>query len=301
MRDPIKVGFCVAYDWYLLAHALPLVYDDADLICLSIDKDRISWANQPFHFNLFEFHQLVDSIDKDNKIIIYEEDFHLSHFSPMENEVRQRNMLAARMGKGGWHIQLDCDEYFQSFPLFVKFLRKLSFKRINEVNVCCPLVTMFKEVEGGFLYVLPKRKENVEFIQIAAKSPIYEHGRRNGNFNILTSFTIFHQSWARTSEEVLQKLNNWGHKSDFKIGEYYKFWRSIKKSNYKDITNFHPIQPQLWESLEFGEGGGVDEFIAKFERKGLRLSKWNLFFINSRNIARLKSLYKKIQTFHIKN
>lgn len=40
----IKVGFCVAYDWNLLHVSIPKIYDDADVICLSIDKNRRSWA-----------------------------------------------------------------------------------------------------------------------------------------------------------------------------------------------------------------------------------------------------------------
>ena len=51
MKLPIKVGYCVAYDWDLLAYSLPLVYDYADKICLSIDIDYTSWGGTPFSFD----------------------------------------------------------------------------------------------------------------------------------------------------------------------------------------------------------------------------------------------------------
>jgi len=36
-----------------------LVYDDADIICLSLDKDRISWSGRPYAFDTAGFQQLV--------------------------------------------------------------------------------------------------------------------------------------------------------------------------------------------------------------------------------------------------
>ena len=64
--DLIKIGFCVAYDWHLLRYSLPLIYDHADYICLSIDKDRISWAGEKFSFDENSFKSFVQAIDKEN-------------------------------------------------------------------------------------------------------------------------------------------------------------------------------------------------------------------------------------------
>jgi hypothetical protein len=36
----------------------------------------------------------------------------------MENETRERMMIAQRMGEGGWHVQVDSDEYFLDFGTF---------------------------------------------------------------------------------------------------------------------------------------------------------------------------------------
>jgi hypothetical protein len=119
----IKLGFCVAYDWPLLRHALMQVYDQADRICLSIDKDRISWSGHRYEWHEHEFRSMIREIDKSSKILIVEEDYHLLTLTPMQNEVRQRNKIADHLGAGGWHIQLDCDEYFHNFSGFVSYLR----------------------------------------------------------------------------------------------------------------------------------------------------------------------------------
>ncbi len=85
--DSIKIGICVAYDWPLLANALPLVYAEADLIVLSVDVDRKSWSGKPFAWDEGAFRSLISSIDTGNKISVIEEDFHLASMTPMENEV----------------------------------------------------------------------------------------------------------------------------------------------------------------------------------------------------------------------
>src|SRR5689334_18268812 len=153
MKLPIKVGYCVAYDWDLLAYSLPLIYDHADKICLSIDADYISWGGSPFAFDEIKFNDLVTSFDKDHKISIFKENFHQPLLTPMQNEVRQRTMMAAFLGKGGWHVQLDADEYFLNFGEFVKQL--YGYRGTKKVNICVPWTTLFKKLEHSWLIISP--------------------------------------------------------------------------------------------------------------------------------------------------
>src|SRR6478609_6414773 len=106
----IKVGFCVAYDWHLLKRSVPLIYPHADVICLSVDKNSKSWGGEKYSFDKRAFREFVSAIDTQNKIDVYEDDFSLPQLSAMENDTRQRNLMAKRMGAGGWHIQIDSDE-----------------------------------------------------------------------------------------------------------------------------------------------------------------------------------------------
>lgn len=290
---PIKVGFCVAYDWYLLQYSLPLIYKEADLICLSIDKDRISWAGNPFTWDEDRFSKMVRDIDINNKIKVLEENYHLPELQPMQNEVRQRKMIATFMGEGGWHLQLDADEFFMNFKGFVNYLQRLSPKR--KLNVVCPWITLYKQDIDGFYYVKPEKFNQIEFIQIATQWPHYEYGRRNGYFNIHSHYGILHLSWARDEKEIWEKLNNWGHKNDFIIQDYFDQWKNLNYLNYKNYQDFHHVQPTAWSRLGFIKAKSIDEMLSISLRnsfKLLPLCKWKLKLQNSIWISRLKSFLK---------
>jgi hypothetical protein len=294
-RKQIKVAFCVAYDWAFLQYSLPLVYKDSDQICLAIDKDRISWSGNKFEFDELGFRTLIDNIDIDKKIKIYEDDFHLADKSPMENEVRQRNLMADFLGAtDGWHLQLDSDEYFLNFHGFVQYLQKLRPSRLT--NICCPWITLYKRIDEGFLMVNPVNFKQVEYIPIATNTPHYEHGRRNGYFNHYTDFAILHQSWARSKEEVWQKLNNWGHRNDSDINAYFKLWEDVNIDNFKSYRNFNQVNPEIWPSLSMLPLSGDKSIVELIENKislPTTITKSDLRKKNSIWVSRFHKLIRK--------
>lgn len=292
MRDKIKVGFCVAYDWYLLEYSLPLIYDHSDIICLSIDRNRISWSGLEYKFDDQNFFNLIKKIDRQGKINILEEDFSLNTLKPMANEVRQRNRMAEYMGSDGWHIQLDCDEYFVKFNEFINYISSLSDEKVKNANICCAWVILYKRTDNGFLFVDPEKKKNMFFIQIATKNPKYEYGRRNGNFNIYTPFYLIHQSWARSENEILEKIQNWGHSSDFDSKAYFVKWKAINDKNYNLERNLHPATPSLFPSLRYIEGKTIGNMIVNFNDLDLiALSAIDLYIKNSRLISKAKKTF----------
>ena len=285
----IKVGYCLAYDWELLKVSLPLVYPYADKICLSIDKERISWAGNRFLFDEVAFQKFIKEIDTDRKLFVYEDDFHQSTISPMENEVSQRNKMAEALGKDtGWHIQLDVDEYPIDVKYFVDFLKNSSQRFNKDINICLPWLTLFKQVDGGFLIA----KTQTEWIQIATTKPFYVHGRRNGYFNYRVDCQLLHQSWARSEDEIRTKINNWGHKNDFDTGGFFRFWQNINEQNFREIKNFHPEKPRIWRSLKFVKANDVTELLSsKQVLEGLKsYSKLELLLSNSRTISKIKQI-----------
>lgn len=295
MSSKIKVAFCVAYDWDLLTYSLPLVYKSADSICLALDKDRISWAGNKFEFEEDRFRHWVEQVDTEHKITILEDDFHIADLNPMQNEVRQRNLMAAYLGvNDGWHIQLDADEYFLNFDRFVHHLRKIKTKR--SINICCPLITLFKQVDGGFLLIKNEATSKQEVFPIATNKPHYEMGRRNGHFNRVANFVVLHQSWARTPKEIQQKISNWGHKTDFDVNAYFEFWKNIGHHNYQAAKNIHPIVPSEWESLEFQMADDIPTLLEHSKDQTLvKFSRRHLFIKNSVWISRLKKLSRIVK------
>ncbi len=299
MTELIKVGFCVAYDWRLLKYSLPAIYISSDLIYLSIDKDRISWSGNKFTFDENGFRNLIEDVDTESKIIVLEDDFHIERLSPMENEVRQRNKLADKMGNGGWHIQLDCDEYFVEFDKFVKYLHGIPKSMTRATNICCPWIVLFKKTPEGFIYVDPVKRSNLEFMQIATKEPHYEYGRRNGNFNIHTNFSILHDSWARDQEEIKEKIFSWGHSKDFDKDSYLNFWTTVDETNFKKFKNIHWLRPEVWPRLGFLKATGIEELLLLIRSSKIpfpSFSNFQLYIRNSKLFSKIRYFFRILKT-----
>lgn len=290
-KNKIKVGFCVAYDWDLLRYSLPLVYNESDKICLALDKDRISWSGNPFHFEEDKFYSFLKNIDPHNKIILIEEDFHISSLSPMENEVRQRNRIAEILEIGGWHVQLDADEYFIDFKKFTDWLQQLNIKR--PTTIMCPAINLWKQVHGGYLYVEDQDILKADLFSLASNNPKYVYGRREEWFSIVFPSYFIHQSWARTEKEIISKIKNWGHSNDFDTQKYVQKWLKADQANYQTYKNIHPIIPNSWKSLNFLKGNSIDELIQNFHPNNLpQINSFKLLLRNSIWISRLKSIFK---------
>lgn len=243
----IKLGMTVAYDWEYLKLSLPLAYKHADKICLALDQDRISWSGTPYPFNDSEFFQFVKEIDCESKIDIYQDNFHIGKLDPMSNEVRQRRLMADRLGEGGWHLQLDTDEYIPNFKEFCHYLRLFKTKRKTTVSL--PLITLWKQTKDAVYYVKHDDFFTYDLCPIATNAPEYKHGRLCGWFTITKPFYVLHQSWARKPDEIRTKISNWGHSHDFDTDKYFELWNSVNENNYKSVANFHPFLPSIWPKL----------------------------------------------------
>jgi hypothetical protein len=297
----IKVGFCVAYDWELLKKSVPRIYAHADSICLSIDRNRKSWAGQRYDFNEGDFSSWLSSIDTQRKIDLYEDDFSLPELSAMKNDNRQRNMMAARMGAGGWHIQIDSDEYFIDFPRFVEFLKSIDPNPTgNEkpVNICGCWIPLIKRLPQGYLFV-DFKKALPETAPVATNVPVYERARHNGHFNLISSHYVVHETWSRSENELWFKINNWGH-SDEELDSqarklsYYNLWKVLDEFNYEYVTNFHPAIPHTWPALKYMKAASMDEVLDNLSRLTFPLNSWQLFLKNNRNVARARQVYNKL-------
>lgn len=297
----IKTGFCVAYDWRLLENSLPPVYESSDIICLAIDKMRKSWAGNPFDFNEEEFYDLIRSIDVDKKIIIYEDDFSRSNLSARENCNLQRTLIAERMGSGGWHVQIDCDEYFSDFDGFVKFLLRLNPNPTGEekpYNVKVFLYDLFKKVPDGYLYAYSNASRPFS-APFATTKPMYLRARNNGYFNKVSPFYVIHETWARSEEQLRFKLSNWGHSAEELQKESRReslinLWKAIDSYNYHYIKNFHFSVAHGWEGLGFVKADNIREFILNFD-PGFRINPFYLKLLNNRMYGRIRYIVDKFK------
>lgn len=297
----IKVGFLVSYDFKYLYKSVPLVYNDADLIVLAVDKNRETWSGNPFVIDE-SFFDWVKEFDVNNKIQIYQDTFYIPANTPSENDTRERNLLAKAMGDGGWHIQIDSDEYFNDFKGFVTYLKAnnhyLENPSQNPVEIHVQWITLFKKVENGFLYV----KDSFDAIEIATNYPKYKYMRatRHSKKNI-TKFILLHQSWARDEDEIYTKITNWSHRDDSDNLAFFEFWKKINLNNYHEVKNFHESDPTKWKSLAYISENDIDSLeikITDFQLFKLKFKKHIIQFIRE-NLSssfqeKIKIIAKKI-------
>jgi len=257
--NPIKVGILISYDASLALTCLRQIYSQSDKIVLAIDKDRRTWSGDKFVLPELFLDQ-VTQLDVNNKIEVYEDDFSIPGLAPIDNDTRERRLLADRLGPGGWHVQVDADEYFIDFSAFVAELRKLEDQYGDEaVEVRPQWVTLFKQDETGFFLVHPLS----ETFAAATNRPDYLFARNcnEDEYHVVRSGQlVLHQSWARTRDELEKKISAWGHRNDFDGKSYLRFWDSVSLDTCRYISNFHPIYDQMWMNLSYFSGT-IDELI----------------------------------------
>lgn len=263
MTQKIKVGFLVSYDWEFLRYSLGLIYPFADRIWLSLDRQGRTWGGNHFAFDRLSFHRFIDQTDSQKKVAFHVGDFYDSRRGAMENETRQRNLLAACMGQDGWHLQVDADEYIVDFESFRNYLRKIPVRRNQPVTIFANWIPIIKQIPEGF-FLVHSPKGNYETFPLAFHRPCFQNARRTGYQHRLSACLVFHQTLARTSEEVKMKILNWGHAADFDAARYYERWESLTVKNYKEYKNFHPVYPHLWPELELIPAGSIWELMSTY-------------------------------------
>ena len=284
----IQVGFLVSYDFNLLKNAIPRVYKDADTIFLAIDKDRKTWNGASFLID-DTFFDWLNSIDTDNKIVIYEDSFYVPELSTMECEVRERKLLAEQMGIGNWLVQLDADEYFLDFKAFVNTLRQhdsyLKNPKKNNIQFSTFLVNIYKFVDDGCLYIDEPTK-----CLTATNYPNYRTGRNTRKRVIYTKHLMLHETLSREESELEFKFQNWGHKDE--LNPYFMDkWKTANSSNYKSLTDLFYLEPHKWKSLNFTKGTTISEIADTFSTNNFAPSTW---FLMKKNFGQwFKFLFKK--------
>jgi len=275
----INVGFLLAYDYSLLKLSLQYVYRYADKIVLAVDQNLKTWAGNRFEID-DDFFDWLNKFDVDDKIKIYRDNFYMANLSAMENETRERNMLATKMGEG-FCIQLDADEFVIDFEGMCIYLKQHEnkFLRKNNIQICAYWIDVYKKIDNGFLLI----KETTPFY-LGTNSPNYIRGRKNRKQQKwYIPFQVMHLTWGRSEEELRFKVNNWGHNNDFDGDKYVDFWKSINVENYMNQSevlgskkSFHPFNDKLWKELIHIKANSILELfnnkefpiiINEFERK----------------------------------
>lgn len=173
MPLPIKILIPVAYDYNLSLNTIKHVYDYADIIQIALDRDRLTWTGDEYEISP-EYWKALNALDKHSKIQIYEDKFFVEGKEPIVLDTLQRIAMSEQVGKEGWHIQLDADEYFLDFGRFVSFLRKCErhYKDLP-LDIYVNFISMFKRDESGYFLAWPP----LEIYPVATNKPNYRRVR----------------------------------------------------------------------------------------------------------------------------
>ncbi|MCW2119234.1 hypothetical protein [Flavobacterium sp. 7A] len=274
----IHVGFLLSYDYEKLKLSIPPVYKDSDRIFIAIDSELRTWSGHKFTIEV-SFYQWLKTIDVDNKIEIYTDDFYIPTLSAIENDTRERHLLSHKMGIGNWLIQIDADEYFVNFNRFVYRIHKydhyLDNPESNKIQIAAFWIIIYKYTENGILYVDKPMKAI-----FATNYPNYKCARRTDERVIYLDNIVLHESLSRSKEELAQKISNWGHNDEVNEG-FMRKWIAVNEKNYKEFSDFYYIKANRWRKLNYFPTRNISE-IRKFlkQNKTMKLG---------RNYLRLKN------------
>lgn len=269
--NKINVGFLMSYDYELLKNSLPMVYEEADSIIIALDENLRTWSGGKFEVDENFFHWLK-SFDTGKKITLYRSNFFDPSRDAMENEVRERKMLAAKMGIGNWIIQIDSDEYFLNFKQFTEELRSRNKYLINpeknQIQIAGYYINLYKYTDDGVLYVSKPRNQ-----KFATNYPDYRTGRNTKKRVIYVPNIVIHESVARSEEEIRTKLANWGHSHQVDLDGFLDKWRQIDQTNYREFENLFYLEPDVWKKLDFVKGKSLPEIVQNLKSHNLIPSK----------------------------
>jgi len=286
--NKIQVGFLMSYDYKLLKNSIPFVYEDSDSIFIALDKNFKTWTGDVFEVE-DSFFDWLSNYDIENKITIYKEDFYDSSLNPMENEVRERKMLASKMGIGNWIIQIDSDEYFINFKGFIQELKSRNKFLINpenhKIQIAGYYINLYKHTKDGILYVSEVRNQ-----KFATNYPNYRTGRNTKERVIYIPNIVIHECLSRSEEEIRTKFSNWGHSHQVNIDEFLEKWKLVDQVNYKEYQDFFYLEPEKWKFLDFIEGKSLDKISKSLAEKKLEPSE---FYLAKKNFGQwFKSVFK---------
>lgn len=250
----------IAYDYKYAIISILSYYQIADEIILAIDKDRISWANKKYEFDNEFFLNKLQIIDVDQKITLFQDNFHL--YEPLKNDTYERNKISIVCKKDNYIVGIDSDEILLNPQEFYEWMIVNNPKE----DICCHWFSVYKTFEDKCLITLP-HETTVIGTNLRDK---FRKCRFTLFKNIITPLKVLHFSWGRKRNEIEQKLLNWSHTYDFDTQKYLKIWDGVNLDNYKEKINLHPLNlKQWWQKLELVElnNFGLSEELLKEIRK----------------------------------
>jgi hypothetical protein len=258
----------ISYDAHMLVDSIRTYYDYVDEIVLGLDSDRISWTNNKFSFDEDKLFSELEQIDKHNKIVIIEDNFHRSSV-PIENDTHERNFLKDKCSHD-FVLSFDADEQLvNAKEFFIDFLPLV--ENYNDIELMFTWFLPYKKVDDAHLMISDENrrhlfKQDVQGFTANKNLHTYTYCRwTNAPKKILSPLAIFHNSFCRTDQELHDKINNFGHSAESKVDPFYQTQKQVDETNYMQLTNFKTSKMGAqWPALMLVPDEHLQEFL-KYE------------------------------------
>jgi hypothetical protein len=178
--------------------------------------------------------------------------------------------MLQQMPVSDWYFQFDPDEYVLDFNGMTERLLALDYDSNKSTVIEANWITLFKQNENGFFIIGGPREK----VRIASNRAFNTDNRMIADAQVIQlDYNILHQSWARTSKEVWQKLSNWSHNQDFDIQKFFNLWKGCNIINYRFYWQFHPLSGPIWQYLLFIRAKTPESLIEQLDSQPLFFEK----------------------------
>jgi len=230
----------ISYDAEYLPDSISKYYRYVDEIVLGLDKDRISWSNNPFKFDENKLWKDLKTLDKDNKIEVIEENFHPSDI-PIENDNYERNFLKEKCTHD-WIFSFDADEELLNAKHFFQKFVPLAEPYYKKYDWMFTWLTPWKEIDDKTLIIANEdnsfHRETPQGF-LTHKHNTYKYARwTNNQKQMMTPLVVLHWSLCKTEKNLQQKINNIGHSDIANEDPFFQNWKNTTMENWDQLRNF---------------------------------------------------------------
>lgn len=228
----ISALLCIAYDWQRAGAAIASVWDIADEIIVSYDRQGITWSGHPFEpptewrlFDLIRGH-LGGRFSRE-RLRFLTGDFYLDGRDRQGLQIQQRLALAQLAKLGNWQLTLDADEEVIEPGRFVSDIPPPQ----PGLGLTCEFRSVYK-VLGETALVFDSRRH----FPIAQADPgVFIDGRSRAQHWLPVAGTVLHHHMDRSEDELRLKLAALT-PTTYSIEDVVQAWRRTNLGNFRDTA-----------------------------------------------------------------
>jgi hypothetical protein len=220
-----------------------------------VDVIYLSYSEKPWTYNPNARNQYKNNREILDKIIKspWADKIHFI-VGEWDTEEQQRNRCVQCAQRDGidYLIIHDADEFYSNveFQSLIEEMKRYPDYDYYKVSWICFWKNFnysLLDENGNYIVGQPEFainvKRGVEFV--SKRRP------NSTNFKLLTSGICYHGSYVLTNEELLQKINTWGHTNEFDKN----YWYNEKWLKWtEESTNLHLVHPPAWSKAAKFDG-----------------------------------------------